>query len=195
MEPPRMQPPRAPPPRADITGAAPMPPRARRLAVAQPRSGPGQRPRRLAVGAPAPRLAAGEPAARRAARPAPAATTARRATRIESLELALGRHRADDRSRRRRRAVGPLQARRAQRLHPAPLHHAGPEDVRRDPQASTAPTASSSRPSTAISASSSGCWKRSSRDDRGQVVARTYLTSETGKVYTMLAHAAGRFGE
>src|SRR5581483_5983120 len=32
-----------------------------------------------------------------------------------------------------------------------------------------------------------------SRDDRSQVVARTYLTSETGKVYTMLAHAAGRF--
>ncbi len=32
-----------------------------------------------------------------------------------------------------------------------------------------------------------------SRGDRGQVVARTYLTSETGKVYTMLAHAAGRF--
>jgi hypothetical protein len=33
-----------------------------------------------------------------------------------------------------------------------------------------------------------------SRDGRGQVVARSYLTSETGKVYTMLAHAAGRFG-
>jgi len=32
-----------------------------------------------------------------------------------------------------------------------------------------------------------------SRDDRGQVVVLTYLTSETGKVYTMLAHAAGRF--
>jgi apolipoprotein A1/A4/E domain-containing protein len=32
-----------------------------------------------------------------------------------------------------------------------------------------------------------------SRDDRGQLVVRTYLTSETGKVYTMLAHAAGRF--
>ena len=32
-----------------------------------------------------------------------------------------------------------------------------------------------------------------SRDDRGQTLARTYLTSETGKVYTMLAHAAGRF--
>ena len=34
-----------------------------------------------------------------------------------------------------------------------------------------------------------------SRGDRGQAVARTYLTSETGKVYTMLAHAAGHFGE
>ena len=32
-----------------------------------------------------------------------------------------------------------------------------------------------------------------SRDDRGQVLVRTYLTSETGKVYTMLAHASGRF--
>jgi hypothetical protein len=31
-----------------------------------------------------------------------------------------------------------------------------------------------------------------SRGDRGSVIARTYLTSETGKVYTMLAHAAGR---
>jgi len=31
-----------------------------------------------------------------------------------------------------------------------------------------------------------------SRDDRSQMVARTYLTSDTGKVYTMLAHAAGR---
>jgi hypothetical protein len=33
-----------------------------------------------------------------------------------------------------------------------------------------------------------------SRDGRGQVVARSYLTSEIGKIYTMLAHAAGRFG-
>jgi hypothetical protein len=35
--------------------------------------------------------------------------------------------------------------------------------------------------------------KEVSRDDRGEVLARTYLTSETGKVYTVLAHAAGRF--
>jgi hypothetical protein len=33
-----------------------------------------------------------------------------------------------------------------------------------------------------------------SRDERGgQQMVRTYLTSETGKVYTMLAHASGRF--
>src|SRR5262249_28925797 len=32
-----------------------------------------------------------------------------------------------------------------------------------------------------------------SRDDRGEMVARSYLSSETGKVYTMLAHAADRF--
>ena len=30
------------------------------------------------------------------------------------------------------------------------------------------------------------------RDDRGQVLTKTYLTSDTGKVYTLLAHAAGR---
>ena len=30
-------------------------------------------------------------------------------------------------------------------------------------------------------------------NDHGQLLARTYLTSETGEVYIMLAHAAGRF--
>ena len=32
------------------------------------------------------------------------------------------------------------------------------------------------------------------RDDRGQGLARTYLASDTGKVYTLLAHASGRLG-
>jgi hypothetical protein len=32
-----------------------------------------------------------------------------------------------------------------------------------------------------------------SRDERGPDVARNYIGSDTGKVYTMLAHAAGRF--
>jgi hypothetical protein len=31
------------------------------------------------------------------------------------------------------------------------------------------------------------------KDDRDNMVANTYLTSDTGKVYTMLAHASGRF--
>jgi hypothetical protein len=32
-----------------------------------------------------------------------------------------------------------------------------------------------------------------SRGERGAAVARNYLTSDVGKVYTLLAHAAGRF--
>jgi hypothetical protein len=31
-----------------------------------------------------------------------------------------------------------------------------------------------------------------SRDDTDPTMSRMYLTSDTGKVYTMLAHAAGR---
>ncbi|OJU02532.1 MAG: hypothetical protein BGN83_15535 [Rhizobium sp. 63-7] len=31
------------------------------------------------------------------------------------------------------------------------------------------------------------------RTDRDKTVTQSYLTSDTGKVYTMLAHAAGRF--
>ncbi|HEX5867278.1 MAG TPA: hypothetical protein VFY72_06185, partial [Beijerinckiaceae bacterium] len=31
------------------------------------------------------------------------------------------------------------------------------------------------------------------REERDPALARSYLTSETGKVYTMLAHASGRF--
>jgi hypothetical protein len=30
------------------------------------------------------------------------------------------------------------------------------------------------------------------RNDRDNMVTQTYLTSDTGKVYTMLAHASGR---
>ena len=34
-----------------------------------------------------------------------------------------------------------------------------------------------------------------SRNERDPSVARNYLSSETGKVYTLLAHATGRFDE
>ena len=30
------------------------------------------------------------------------------------------------------------------------------------------------------------------RNDRDQIMTQTYLTSDTGKVYTMLAHASGK---
>ena len=33
-----------------------------------------------------------------------------------------------------------------------------------------------------------------SKNDRDNLMTQTYLVSDTGKVYTMLAHAAGRFG-
>ena len=33
------------------------------------------------------------------------------------------------------------------------------------------------------------------RNDRDNMMTQTYLTSDTGKVYTMLAHASGRFGK
>ena len=33
-----------------------------------------------------------------------------------------------------------------------------------------------------------------SKNDRDGMMTQTYLTSDTGKVYTMLAHASGRFG-
>ena len=75
----------------------------------------------------------------------------------------------------------------------APLHAPGPADLRRDPPQIPPRSASSSRPSTAMSRSSSALSRRSARNDRDRTLARTYLTSETGKVYTMLAHASGRF--
>ena len=105
----------------------------------------------------------GTRAARRANAAREPAPERRRAARHSDrvAQFALGRHRPHDRPRRGGRTVGPLQARRAQRVHPQALHDAGPEGVRRNPQASTAPTANSSRPSTATSPSSSGCSTRS----------------------------------
>ena len=72
-------------------------------------------------------------------------------------ELAVGRHRPRDRPRRVDRAVGPLPARRARRLHPPPLHAEGPADLRRDPPQVPDRTANSAPPSTAIARISRSC--------------------------------------
>ena len=61
--------------------------------------------------------------------------------------------------------------------------------------ASTAPIPNSGRPSSTTSTSSSGSWTMFRAATAAPAVVRNYLTSDTGKVYTMLAHAAGRFDQ
>ena len=133
----------------------------RRRAAASRRRNPSRR-RRAVAGAAGWATCSAVPRARRASpRPRRDSRQARRA--MESLELAVGRYRPHDRSRRGGRAVGALQARRAQRVHAPALHDAGPEDVRGDPQAL------SQRPRVQADGrplhrrSSSGCWTRSRR--------------------------------
>ena len=105
----------------------------------------------------------------------------------------VGRHRPHDRSRGGRRPVAALQARRAQRLHPPALHLAGPEGRSTKSGKKYRGDREFKQTVDRYIAEFERLLDEVSRDDRGQVVARTYLTSETGKVYTMLAHAAGRF--
>ena len=53
-------------------------------------------------------------------------------------------------------------------------------------------TPSSAPRSTATATISRSCLSDVARNDRDNVMTQTYLTSDTGKVYTMLAHAGGR---
>ena len=96
----------------------------------------------------------GQPGA--AARPSAAAGRQR-----QPAGVAVARHRPPDGSQSRRRDVGSLSARREQGLHQAALHAGRPEGLRRSRAANIAPTATSSRRSTATSPSSSGCSTRS----------------------------------
>ena len=66
--------------------------------------------------------------------PAPARGGSRAARCRRLARVAFGGHRAHDRPRGDRRAVGALSARRARRRRPAPLHRARPEGVRGNPQ-------------------------------------------------------------
>ena len=141
---PRMEPPRteraerpAPAPRSDITGAAPLPRRQAESPSLTPAQGQGNG-RSGWLSELLHRASRPEDQLPDERGPTPRGEAPRGEARaahytIESLELALGRHSAYDRPRRRGRAVGSLQARRAQRVHAPALHLAGPEDVRRDP--------------------------------------------------------------
>ena len=120
-------PPPGPPPRAR-PAASP-----RRAARATPSLSPNAGGSRAgsAICSTAPRATKTRPSATARARPRPRGTHAAPQHRV--AQFAVGRYRAHDRPRRGRRSVGPLQARRTQRLHPPALHAAGPEGVRRDP--------------------------------------------------------------
>ena len=110
------------------------------IAIAKPRRRATRRqPQRLAVRSPHPRFARRRGASRRTAGSAARERRRRRhrtarASQHRVARFARCRHRAHDRPRSGRRAVGPLQARRAQRVHPQALHHAGPAHVRGNPQ-------------------------------------------------------------
>ena len=177
-----------PPPRADITGAAPMPPPRRAEA---PSLTPGQPGSSTATaGSPscstAPRKTDGRPGAR--------AASARRATRwnrSNSLSVDIARmidHDAAaelwDRYKRGERNVF------TQRLYTMQGQKTF-DEIRKKYRGDREFKQTVDR----YIGEFERLLEEVSRGDRGQVVARTYLTSETGKVYTMLAHAAGRFGE
>jgi hypothetical protein len=191
MEPPRQAP---PPPRADITGSAPMPPRA-----PSPSLSPGQAQGNGRQGWLSELLhRASRPEAGPDERPGPGAGPAARgddrAARhslesLDSLSVDIARmidHDAAaelwDRYKRGERNVftRKLYTMQGQRAF---------EEIRRKYRSDRDFMGTVDR----YIAEFERLLDEVSRDDRGQVVARTYLTSETGKVYTMLAHASGRF--
>ena len=147
--------------------------------------------RRLAERSSDPRLARRQPADRTAGRHA--ATSAPERENAGSAGVACRRCRAHDRPRRGRRSVGALQARRTRHLHPAPLHRRRGRRRSTKSAASIAPIAEFRQTVEQYIQEFERLLDDVSRGDRGTAVARNYLTSDTGKVYTMLAHAAGRF--
>ena len=192
----------APPPRrADITGSAPMPPPQRAVAVAQPR--PGRRATAATAGCrsfctaprgPRPAPTSGPvPVLALVLVPRPAATTVRPATawsRSNSLSVDIARMIDHDAAAelwdRYKRGERNVFTRRLYTMQGQKTF----EEIRSKYR--------SDREFKQTVDRYIGEFERLledvSRGDRGQAMARTYLTSETGKVYTMLAHAAGRFG-
>ena len=91
----------------------------------------------------------------------PRAAVRRSSRRRQSAGVAVARHRPADGPQPRRRDVGSLPARREQGVHQAALHARPARRRSTKSPANTAPTATSSRPSTATSPSSSACSTRS----------------------------------
>ena len=177
---------RMPPPRADITGAAPMPPPRR----AEPPSltpAPGAA-QRLAVRAARPRLEDARPprAAARGERPARHSLES-----LDSLSVDIARMIDHDAAAelwdRYKRGERNVFTRRLYTMQGQKTF----DEIRKKYRGDREFKQTVDR----YIGEFERLLEEVSRDDRGQVVARTYLTSETGKVYTMLAHAAGRFGE
>ena len=188
-EPPRMEPPRArrsarpAAPRSDITGAAPLPRAPRRIALAQPgrTRARRQRPQRLAVRPAAPRLARRK--SRAAEERAPRGDDARRAHTIESLDsLSVDIARMIDHDAaaelwdRYKRGERNVFTRRLYTLQGQKTF----DEIRKKYRGDREFKQTVDR----YIGEFERLLEEVSRDDRGQVVARTYLTSETGKVYT-----------
>ena len=184
---------RPPAPRSDITGAAPLPRRhaeSPSLSPAEP--GRRQRPQRLADRAAAPRLAAGRPGRRASRAPRGDARAAHYTIEsLNSLSVDIARMIDHDAAAelwdRYKRGERNVFTRRLYTLQGQKTF----DEIRKKYRGDRDFKQTVDR----YIGEFERLLEEVSRDDRGQVVARTYLTSETGKVYTMLAHAAGRFGE
>ena len=118
---------------------------------------------------------------------APAKPTATGAT----VGSDFSRCRADDRSCRRRRRLGPLSPRRDQRLLARIYVGRGPQtfdEIRRRYRLDPEFHATVDR----YVQEFERLLAELGQDEASEAVAKTYLLSETGKVYTLLAHAAGK---
>ena len=114
------------------------------------------------------------------------------AARHRVARLPLGRYRPHDRSRCCGRAVGALQPRRAQRVHAPALHAPGPADIRRDPEAVSEGQDFKDAVDRYV-ADFERLLDEITRNGEDRNAGNEYLVTDTGKIYTMLAHASGRF--
>ena len=160
-----------------------------------PHRSPAGQPRRCRPGPRWLAVGSAEPRRQRCRRPGRRRAAARRSRprRRQSAGIAVARHRPPDGSQSRRRNVGSLSARRKQGIQQAALHPAGQktfDEVARKYRADRNFKQTVDRYITEFER----LLDEVARDERGPQALRSHLTSETGLVYTLLAHAAGRLG-